>query len=545
MHIAHHDSHDVTVGAPIWSTMLGLILAAGVAVLVIQWPRVALPAVVLTIAIGALVMLARRTTSTFCVGAFVLLAGYMGLTRGFSGLNIPAGGLPVYVGEIALALLLPPSLARLRGVRLPLPIYLLGAWMVYCSILSLRQLGTYGIDTIRDSAIWYYGLYALVGIAIWRSLDVVIIRRWLTPVFLFSLVAAPIGLLGERLPLIQLPFSDTTIFATKMDVIAMHLLGAAVFFMAGQQATGMRRMKYLTPAVFALAIAFTALSGQRAAFTGLVGVFAIMVLYRMWRSILVVVGSSIAVVAILWMMNFEMETEQGVVTVQSIVERQVSTVTFLSGSEERSAEDVQNSATIYWRVLWWQALMDEAFEDLNILVFGRGFGPDLREAILQRHYAGHNWEQGTEDGRPVRSPHSIAMTVLARAGIIGLAGWLLFLSTSFWQILHATLRRRRAGDRDDEIFGVWLLLHLTLITLVALFGVVLEAPHGAVPFFLFLGLGLGWSADRIAMAMQPAPLTARAQSAPVGLPRLAATAAIASQPRALSESLKTAVERTS
>jgi O-antigen ligase len=106
-----------------------------------------------------------------------------------------------------------------------------------------------------------------------------------------------------------------------------------------------------------------------------------------------------------------------------------------------------------------------------------------------------NWDQGEDQGRPVRSPHSIAMTVLSRSGAIGLALWLVVLIVGFGQILRATALARRSANHADEVLGVWFLAYLSAILIVALFGVVLEAPHGAVPFFLLLGLGVGWSTD--------------------------------------------------
>jgi O-antigen ligase len=87
------------------------------------------------------------------------------------------------------------------------------------------------------------------------------------------------------------------------------------------------------------------------------------------------------------------------------------------------------------------------------------------------------------------------MTILARSGLIGLALWLVMLCVSFAAILKAALAARRASDQEDELLGVWFLSYLMLILVVSMFGVVLEAPHGAVPFFLILGLAMGWTAD--------------------------------------------------
>jgi O-antigen ligase len=131
-----------------------------------------------------------------------------------------------------------------------------------------------------------------------------------------------------------------------------------------------------------------------------------------------------------------------------------------------------------------------------------------------------NWDQGAEDGKPVRSPHNVAMTVFARTGLIGLAAWLLVLVTSFVSIVRGALACRRRGDRDAELFGVWLIIYLLAMLLIALLGVVLESPFGAAPFFWVIGVGLAWGAraKRSDAMQQPehgtSPLAPRAEAAP-------------------------------
>jgi O-antigen ligase len=105
----------------------------------------------------------------------------------------------------------------------------------------------------------------------------------------------------------------------------------------------------------------------------------------------------------------------------------------------------------------------------------------------------------------VRSPHNIGMTIFARTGLIGLISWLVMLVASFSVIVRATMGYRRSSVRDEELFGVWLLVYLLAMLLISLLGVVLESPFGAAPFFWFLGVGLGWA--RSSPSTNPEPST--------------------------------------
>jgi O-antigen ligase len=131
-----------------------------------------------------------------------------------------------------------------------------------------------------------------------------------------------------------------------------------------------------------------------------------------------------------------------------------------------------------------------------MLLFGRGYGVDLVAVAARYAPPGVAYQFGQNEDHPLRSPHSIAMTLLGRSGLVGLALWLLVLAASFGRLLSTTLAARRAGRRDDELLGVWFLAEGVLIVLVAMFGVVLEAPHAAIPFFVILGAALAWASDQ-------------------------------------------------
>ena len=109
-------------------------------------------------------------------------------------------------------------------------------------------------------------------------------------------------------------------------------------------------------------------------------------------------------------------------------------------------------------------------------MFGAGMGVDFLEESGTLHYL-----EGTEY-TGVRSPHDYLIGSFARLGLVGV-GLILAILVN---LLHRMARfRRRIAEDELLMFAA-----LTVIAMipVASFGVVLEAPFGAVPFWWAAGL---------------------------------------------------------
>jgi O-antigen ligase len=96
-------------------------------------------------------------------------------------------------------------------------------------------------------------------------------------------------------------------------------------------------------------------------------------------------------------------------------------------------------------------------------------------------------------GPPLRSPHNVHLTILARGGVPGLVLWLLLLVSWFVTLaLHA-----RAAYRQGEIFWarlfLWLICYVAAVLVDASFDVALEGPMLGIWFWTLFGLGLGTS----------------------------------------------------
>jgi hypothetical protein len=88
----------------------------------------------------------------------------------------------------------------------------------------------------------------------------------------------------------------------------------------------------------------------------------------------------------------------------------------------------QAEGTKVWRTDWWNIIVKDTLYGPHFWT-GRGFGLNLADA---------DGFQVIDPGRPqLRSPHNVHMTMLARAGVPGLALWGVFLASWLGTVMHA------------------------------------------------------------------------------------------------------------
>jgi uncharacterized membrane protein len=138
--------------------------------------------------------------------------------------------------------------------------------------------------------------------------------------------------------------------------------------------------------------------------------------------------------------------------------------------------------TVEWRTVWWQRLYEVVMAQSP--VFGLGFGENL---------ADYNPYISQQDSLfPVRSPHNFNVTIFARMGIAGSLIWggiiVLGILLPLWRVLSASTRSQLAETRTRSF-----LIAAVIATWVnASFGVLMEGPVLAIPFWLILGLLAGF-----------------------------------------------------
>ena len=156
---------------------------------------------------------------------------------------------------------------------------------------------------------------------------------------------------------------------------------------------------------------------------------------------------------------------EGEISVRGIAGRALSAVSpDLAGNLLDNPE--QFNSTVSWRTKWWREIIVLTHESPSTALFGLAYGFPI-------------WDyhpEGVGDG--LRTPHSILVFALGYTGWLGLAIYLT-LQLSIGRLLWRTFRA------TGQAFGlqVWILINIW-----ASADNLLEAPYGAIPFYLLLGL---------------------------------------------------------
>jgi O-antigen ligase len=140
------------------------------------------------------------------------------------------------------------------------------------------------------------------------------------------------------------------------------------------------------------------------------------------------------------------------------------------------------------RMIAWEKVVDYTLDDPIRTVVGVGFGPDFLRSC------GADVALGQPAG--LRSPHNYLLTTFARLGIVGLVT----VSALIIMLLTVAIRTACAG-RPDDLTSLCVLLVIAILS-VAMFGVILESPFGAAPFFWAGGILLGRDRRRRARRRQ-------------------------------------------
>jgi hypothetical protein len=125
------------------------------------------------------------------------------------------------------------------------------------------------------------------------------------------------------------------------------------------------------------------------------------------------------------------------------------------------------ASTISWRTGWWKAIYREVHQDHFSSVFGKGYSFAI-------------WELHPEGITINRTPHNIAVFSLAYGGWVGVFVYYLFhglLGACLWKVYRL----------NGQPFGICLWL---AITAWSFFDNWLEAPFGAIPFYVLCGIQL-------------------------------------------------------
>jgi O-Antigen ligase len=398
-----------------------------------------------------------------------VLVGYSLMGRGFSYVGLP----PLFIGEISLifgfvSILFNRSTNTFLDKILPavlqlLPAKILVVFMAWCLVCTIPHVPKYGIDSVRDAAIWYYGFFALIIatlIAARPQRLLQILDRYRQFVTLF-LIACPIFfLISESQIAPKLPGAPVAMVELKAADLMMHLSGVTAFFVA---------MKIQNIALFIgsflLNLVVVVTQANRSGTLAFLCSFLIVTTFRpqsnrIWSIMGTLLLGGILVVAI----HPEFVTP---------VINKMLTIFVDDGAE-------RYQGTKEFRIRWWNYIISYTFGGEHFWM-GKGFGVNLG---LDDRF------DPLGDGK-VRSPHNGHLCVLARSGVPGFFMWVALQSS--WAIGVLTRLLRSAMTQGQSLWrGIFLFLFCYWVAFMVTinFEVVLEGPTGGIWLWSLLGLGI-------------------------------------------------------
>ncbi len=422
----------------------------------------------------------------------VLLVGYAMLGKGFAYLGLP----PIYIGDATLAVGVALVLASGQaGAPFRSAVtWLIVAFATWGAARTLPFVGRYGIEALRDAAVWGYMAYAIVCAACLIALParLVTVVQWYARLAIPFVAWVPIfwGFFFIRDSLPRTPFSDVPFLWFKAGDAAVHMAGIAALWWAGlgthdadAATTGQRFLRYGGWALWFVAFVFVSAESRSAALSITAALAMVAVLHpaaiRNLASMAVAAalagvlagGAAIAGAGVYFTPRF-LDTSRGI-SVSQVGENLSS----LFGSDYKAPGFLED--TRQFRLEWWSAIATYTFAGPHFWT-GKGFGVNLAD------------DDGFQVGatEPLRSPHSIHLNVLARTGVPGLALWIALHLSFLAAMVRGTINARRAGQVWWAKVNVWILGYWTAFLVNASFDVYLEGPQGAIWFWSLVGTGL-------------------------------------------------------
>jgi hypothetical protein len=409
----------------------------------------------------------------------IVLLGYALMGKGFAYLGLP----PLYVGEFAF---LAGIVAFLRtgafvGALATLPAVLLVALMAWVLARTLPFFGLYGFDSLRDSAVIVYGGFAfiVIGLLLEDARRINTVLRYYG-IMVVSFPAIFVGLLLMKYWWDYIPrlYGPVPIVDVGPSAAGTHLAGAMVFVLIGY-----RKASFLWVCVWFATLALVCATNRGATLAVVVPIAFAMLMLGRFRLMLTVVVAGLAIIAALLALESTFghheEAKESIdrpVSAHQIVENAKSIV----GQSGHQAE-----GTKVWRLNWWNIIINDTIQGPNFWT-GRGFGINLADA---------DGFGGTADPRhprpPTRSPHSVHMALLARAGVPGLVLWAVLLVSWFGMLMRAMLTARARGQEAWVELFLFVVCYVMAILINASFDVVLEGPMQGIWFWCLFGFGVG------------------------------------------------------
>lgn len=410
--------------------------------------------------------------------ACVLILGYLGLSRAFAYLGVPAWNL--FVSEIVLAFLLlfGPKINRRPWMRvmrkLPTLRHFLtcyGLFLMYgiFQVFHGVSAGYPPLTALRDLAFNYYPIYFFLGL--WAGLmrpDLLprLIRgfAWFNGIYgvLFVLY---LNRLEWYAPGVSPGVASVPIFGQPIYSF-VALLGLLVY------EKNISRNWYLL-LLNGFVMLGMQIRGEWLAFA--IGAVTWSVLTRQGKRVLQAGAVVAFLLALMYITDFRLPSPHGRAEVDisaaQLIDRALAPFRVDLG-DETAAEGLGGvdlaEANVAFRTVWWMAIWDSVHSSFKTAVLGLGYGFPLGDLVPYL------------EGSSIRTPHNEFFFALGYTGWIGVVLFALFQIEIFRLLWNAY---RVDGRPFGIVFWVSMMMY-------GMFSAMVETPFGAIPFYLIAG----WSA---------------------------------------------------
>jgi len=411
----------------------------------------------------------------------IVLLGYALMGKGFAYLGFP----PFYVGEIAFltGIIVFLRVGVFAGAVATLPALLLVALMAWVLARTLPFVGLYGFDSLRDSVVVIYGGFAFIVIALLlenaRRINTVL-RYYGVMLTIFP--AIPVGFWLTRYWVDYIPrlYGPVPIVEIGASAVGTHLAGTMIYVLIGY-----RKVSFLWVLVWFITLVLVGSTNRGATLAALVPVtFAMLVLGR-YRLMVTTVVAAVSIFAVVLSIEASFTQYNEHNDPRKVTTRAVSAHQMVENARSIVWESgEQNEGTKQWRLNWWRIIVNDTLYGPSFWT-GRGFGINLGDAD------GFGGTAGRDPVPPTRSPHSVHMTLLARAGVPGVVLWSVLLISWAGMLLNALLSARARGHRQWSELFLFIFCYVMSILINASFDVTLEGPMQGIWFWCLFGFGIG------------------------------------------------------
>jgi len=331
------------------------------------------------------------------------------------------------------------------------------------------------LEVVRNLAVVYYGLFALVSY-------VLIVRAAGSDFYRYTLAellprAAPwilgfatltvIGgvFFGAYLP--QFPKTDsvTVLFYKPTDSV-MPLVVLMALWMRGYLKT---RWMIWTAGLLAIA------AGRSRSAMLAVGVALLAMIRKPTRRMVNLLAAGAAIFII--MLIFDVRIDLGY---REVSARQfMANISSVIGSDDAASDlDATTTRNKDWRAAWWDAIYTDAVEHDRYLI-GLGWGNNLADEF--------GFQTEDSDINALRNPHNAFLGILARGGWLAASLWIGFYLLLLYGLWQAARTFHDDQARQDMAWTI--LIYVLASQINGATDVFLESPQNAIPHWLIIGVG--------------------------------------------------------